>query len=117
MLLGYHSINVNLVLLANGVVEFHILASFLSIVLSTVERIINISSYNCDLSVSPFSSISFYFAYFIAWLLKFSKWIDFLSSLHNNLLCLLLLGNDSDSPPGPPLPPPQGMWETVPPYW
>lgn len=55
MLLGYHSINVNLVLLANGVVEFYILASFLSIVLSTVERIVNISSYNCDLSVSPFS--------------------------------------------------------------
>jgi len=73
MLLGHCSINVNLILLVDGVVEFfYLLADFLSTVLSIVERTVDVSSYNYDLSVSPFSSINFYFAYFIALLLEFS---------------------------------------------
>ena len=73
MLLDYCFINVNLILLVDGVVElFYHLAEFLSTVLSIIERTVDVSSYNYDLSLSPFSSINFYFAYFTALLLKFS---------------------------------------------
>lgn len=48
--------NANLILLVNDVIElFYLLADFLLTVLLIIERIVDVSSYNYDLSVSPFS--------------------------------------------------------------
>lgn len=48
--------NVNLILLVNDVIElFYLLADFLLTVLLIIERTVDISSYNYDLSVSRFN--------------------------------------------------------------